>query len=406
MSRQPRLPEALQTIFEEKVVGNTEFLEVFPKINQNYNVTLMAYHLWQENAEKEMKFFGKRRGAASGLIFGCEGKNMYVKDFATDSVLQNHNNLCELFTYKLLETLGFGAQVEAKCVAGQLPFLVSHDLQREGNPLKLGEYASSHLRSLDGEQKQTALTKILAMEILAKILGLGDLAANEGNYGIVCDAEKGEAEAFLVDFNYSTDPKSQLSKRGTNVKLEGMQSNLASQDSARVTSVLALTRTIVGSELNEEFYQGALEQLNNERLEAAIEAAKSYCLEFLPQITDEEVKRRFSANVLDSYIGSVRGNIQKLYLPRELQPELQRRRSSKEMVEGFMESELGSAKGSGSGGYVEFAPGSDPDLQEESETDAVIERQPSATAGQPSAQGQGDAAAAQRNGGCPPCAIL
>lgn len=332
--------------------------------NEQKDLTVMAHNLWTSHDEK--KISQKREGAAGGFIFSCgdEEQRMFVKKFADYISLRANNNLCELFTAKFLEELDFGPRVEARCIEGALPFIISYDVQKKDEQFALGSQSDRLLSKLAEEQKKEAFCKILAAEILAKLLSIGDLAANEGNCGLI--TSKTSVRPYIIDFNYDEDEKSKLSRRGSNTKLDSFQKNLVSKSSARNTSILGLTHHLVGEEIDEKLYDAALEILKEEALYAAVEKAKNYCQQFVKQITDPEAKKLFDKKVLVSYIDKVVLNIRKL-AGHEIaadEPKLVRK-NSKKLVLNFVSDAEFEANGEipskkqrraseGSGDYVDF----------------------------------------------------
>lgn len=268
---------------------------------------VMAYELYKEFPD--LKFESKPDGVSVGFIASNAEHRFYVKNFLGRST-SGKPDIAELFAYKFLQEAGFGAQIDGYNYRGILPFIVSHDLLKDGGQLLFGDAAVKYL-STHKQSDEECKSRVIALEILGKIFNLGDASDNPGNYGIVKIG--GQVSPILVDFHFDPKLSTTISRRGTNIKLPGLDVALASAESAQDLVSVGLTRAFAGAKIAEDTYAASLSLISREAFEEAIANSRNYCEKFLVGISDEELKESgFDAKSLDEYIDEIRGNISKL----------------------------------------------------------------------------------------------
>jgi len=278
----------------------------------------------------------KEDGVTSGFRASLRGQPMlFVKDFLGEEA-SGKDAAAELWAYKFLELMRVGPGVEALCAKGKVPFLVSHGLQ--GERLLFGQEANDYLEHHQDDQQ--IKTTIIVLEFLAKVLGLGDIKYNNGNFLLRLD-EEGEHRPYIVDFHFKPEANAVLSRTKSELTLPGMRARLERQDT--VGAALGMVKPFTGTGLEEKTYRDAMAMIKFEDVNAAIEASLKYCDEFFAQITDSELKEsRFNRQELEKYISQVRANFAKLY---------EVRKGSVQSMQLFLDSEIEAVR-KDSGGYV------------------------------------------------------
>jgi hypothetical protein len=253
----------------------------------------------------------KEDGVTSGFRASLRGQPMlFVKDFLGEEA-SGKDAAAELWAYKFLELMRVGPGVEALCAKGKVPFLVSHGLQ--GERLLFGQEANDYLEHHQDDQQ--IKTTIIVLEFLAKVLGLGDIKYNNGNFLLRLD-EEGEHRPYIVDFHFKPEANAVLSRTKSELTLPGMRARLEREDT--VGAALGMVKPFTGTGLEEKTYRDAMAMIKFEDVNAAIEASLKYCDEFFAQITDSELKEsRFNRQDLEKYIAQVRANFTKLYEVRK-----------------------------------------------------------------------------------------
>lgn len=246
--------ERNQRLAKDILSRNPEFSEAFAHIVSEVksvasaNMVMMGYELWR--VDPTIKFKQKPVGIANGLIVSTSAGDLYVKTFLGGST-SGRSQLVELFAYKLLENLGLGAEIEGMVCDGVLPFLVSKDLRNGDKKVCFGSEARRVLASIFKERDGNFECKsaVIALEILAKILHLGDLSQNEGNYGVVI-ADDGKVRPVVVDFHFDPLLTTTLSARGSNIKLDGFRKDLQTARRASDAMTVGLTKAAAESEFS------------------------------------------------------------------------------------------------------------------------------------------------------------
>jgi TolA-binding protein len=324
-------------ILEDSVAEFCDRMGVFNLKKDNLStddarLVIMAHKMWSDSPTTT--FEKKPGGLTSGLVAVVQGEpRRFVKSFLGEGI-GGASNIVELFTYKLLEGFNFGAKVEARRSAAGLSFLVSEDIGSAEEASSFGDDAKRILHEAVQEnvaENNQCKSKILGLEILAKVLRIGDASNNKGNYAAVDRHEEGMSPV-VIDFHLDPTLGTALTRRGSNLQFAFVGEALATAESAQGFISVGLTAAMVGSEIEEDVYRGALGHVTDEKWRQAQQFARDYCEAFVGQEVEdrESFDREFNLDDLKEYSEEVEGNLAKLV------PDQSGRSSScSEVVAGF-----------------------------------------------------------------------
>ena len=267
----------------------------------------MAYAMYLQAQDREtIKFDQKGKGITNGFIVSDTGPRLFVKE-CLPSETSTKSHIVELFVYKLLELMNFGPNIEAKTACdGRVPFLISHDLAAKGGKVLFGQVAQEEVKKrCDASPKEKV--SIIALEILAKILEIGDVRRNLGNFALVVDGQT--LKPFILDFHFSPSFSSEmLSPSGAAIAFSPLKKRLSENTPG---ATVGLTRSLAGSELTKAEYDAALELLKP--FKEGVQKACDFCKKFAGQIADPGLRNKeFSLTALAEYQEKILKNIQTL----------------------------------------------------------------------------------------------
>jgi hypothetical protein len=300
---------------------NSEFKKAFLAVlddltsitNKSAQLIIMGFEMWQE--DKKITFAKKPDGVSGGFVVNKEGRKLFVKSFLNNEV-SGGSQINEIFVYRLLLELGLGAEVEARVFEGRVPFLLSKDLSESGGKVSFGEVAENIISAKKSDDE--CVVSVIRLELLARLLGLGDACENEGNYGVVVH-DDGKLKPVVVDFHFDLLPELAASATASSGnELENIIKEIA--DNQKGGFLVGLTQKLVGGKINVDLYSKVLKGITPEILEAAISKSLGYCNSFVSNIGDDQVKAKFGPDDMKEYAEKVRSDFGKLREQKNLKP--------------------------------------------------------------------------------------
>ena len=268
-----------------------------------YDTTIKTYFTKANGEIMPFEISKKGIGINSGFVISNPdgtGKK-FVKSFL-DSGIAGKPSCAELFSYILLQKLNFGPEINALTCVGKFPFLVSRDLSAQGK-LYIGKDAMGLVSQ--NLWNQDLKTKIIASEILAKILRFGDVRTNEGNFGLLEKAVDGKPYPIILDFHFDPSFESHpLTPKSTGITFLKMREAFSPSRTTPHAAV-GLTRTFRSCNLEKAVYDSAIEICAPKNIEEILQATQAECEEFFAKL-DAPERMKFKPEYLQEYLAEVR----------------------------------------------------------------------------------------------------